>query len=77
MKEVEIKLWELTKEEACKIEEQQVLVYNPIVGFFSLDFNTTKSFIGKNKHAFKELKYFCFFEPRFTCDIASKNKLVN
>lgn len=72
MKEVEIKLFELTKEEACNLGHEQVLIVNPIVEVSFLEWSDDKDFIGRMKHANKILKYYTFKEPKFTCDIASK-----
>lgn len=65
MKEVEIKLFELTKEETCKLDNQQVLVYNTLTGNCLIEWSDQKSFIGKSKHASEYLKYFTFEDPKF------------
>lgn len=60
MKQIDVLLTELTKEETLKVEPQQILIYNKLTGTYSLEYNTDKNYIGKNKYASDKLIYFSF-----------------
>ena len=58
MKEINISLKELTKEEVCKLDENaQVLIYNTLTHKFSLEY-ADKKCIARSKHASEFLVYF-------------------
>jgi len=65
MKEVEIKIFEISKEEACKLDHQQVLVANFLTETSSIEWSDSKNFIARSKHASEYLKYLTFEEPKF------------
>ena len=60
MKEIQITLTELTKEESCKVASQQILIYNRLTGTYTLEWNDSKNYIGKSKFASDKLVYFSF-----------------
>ena len=60
MKEIQITLTELTKEESCKVASQQILIYNKLTGTYTLEWNDSKNYIGKSKFASDKLVYFSF-----------------
>lgn len=57
MKTVSIKFIELTKEEASKLTEGQVLVYNPLTGRVKVEDADDKKFTARNKNAVECLVY--------------------
>ena len=60
MKEINVTLWELTKEEAARLPDgTQVLIYNPITDDYKLE-RIGKRCLARDKHAINELKYFLF-----------------
>lgn len=60
MKEFAVTMTELTKEETTKVKPQQILIYNKLTGTYSLEDNTARNFIGKNKYASDKLVYISF-----------------
>ena len=63
MKQIEISLWELTKEEVIKLPPNvQFLIYNPIMRTYHLEYPGRKC-IANSKHALPPLKYFVFDDP--------------
>lgn len=57
MKPVNITFTELTKEEAAKLTEGQVLVYNPLTGRLKVEDADSKNFTARSKHAIDCLVY--------------------
>ena len=69
MKEIAITMTELTKEETLKVKPQQILIYNKLTGTYSIEDNTARNFIGKNKYASDKLVYLSF------CGESEQNEL--
>lgn len=57
MKTVSIKFIELTKEEAAKLTEGQVFVYNPITGRIKIEEADAKNFSARSKYSIDCLVY--------------------
>lgn len=57
MKQVNITFTELTKEEAAKLTEGQVLIYNPLTGRLKVEDADSKKFIARNVYAADCLVY--------------------
>lgn len=57
MKTVSIKFIELTKEEAAKLKEGQVLVYNPLTGRVKVEEADAKNFSARSKYSIDCLVY--------------------
>lgn len=60
MKEVEITLTELTKEETLKVKPQEILIYNRLTNSYRVERNDARNFIGKSKYTSDKLVYFSF-----------------
>ena len=64
MKEINVSLWEMTKEEAAALPDgEQYLVYNPAFKYYSVETASSvknKQDIAKSKHALPELVYISF-----------------
>ncbi len=64
MKEIEVKMWELTKEEASQLSEvEQMLVFNPLTGNFKVEYGG-KNCLARSKYAYPGLVYLTFNERR-------------
>lgn len=60
MKEIQISLWEMTKEEAaCVPRGNQYLIYNPILRYYRVE-TSGRHDIAKSNSAISSLKYFSF-----------------
>ena len=57
MRTVSIKFIELTKEEASKLTEGQVLVYNPLTGRVKVEEADAKNFSARSKYSIDCLVY--------------------
>lgn len=65
MKEIEITLWEISKQEAQKLKElTPVLEYNTLTNDYSIE-HSTKRAIFNNKYCSEYLKFFTFEKPEF------------
>ena len=63
MKEVNVILFELTKEEAAALPDgTQVLIYNPIMDTYRLE-RMCRSSLARSRYAAKYVKYFVFNKP--------------
>ena len=65
MEEVELLIFKLTKEEACKLDHQQVLIANSLTETSSIEWSDSKNFIARSKYASEYLRYFTFEKPKF------------
>lgn len=64
MKEIEVKMWELTKEEAAQLSEvEQMIVYNPLTYSFKVEYGG-KNCLARSKYAYSGLVYLTFNERR-------------
>ena len=64
MKEIQIALWELTKEEVNRLPDgTTVLIYNSLISDYKLEYSGKKC-ISKSKYASSSLKYFTFEKPK-------------
>lgn len=64
MKEVQVSLWEMTKEEAAALPDgTQYLIYNPIFDYYKVEKSGRQS-IARCKTALPSLKYFSFDGPK-------------
>lgn len=65
-------LIQITKEQALELEEEQILIYNPVTKRYYIE-DTGTRFIAKSKHAIPTLVYF-----RFSNNVKSEeSKLKN
>ena len=65
MKEIEIVLWEVSKEEAKQLKElTSILIYNTLSRDYSIEHANKKS-IFNSKYCSEYLKFFTFEEPMF------------
>lgn len=63
MKEVNVTLFELTKDEAAALPDgAQVLIYNPIMDTYRLE-RMCHSSLARSRFAAKYVKYFVFNKP--------------
>lgn len=63
MKEVNIILYELSKQEAAELHDyEQVLIYNPIMDTYRMECITNSS-LARSRFAADYLKYFVFKKP--------------
>ena len=64
MKQIEISLWEITKEEAKQLPPYtQVLIFNTFTGTYNIEYAGEKRGIVHSKYASEFLRYFSFDKP--------------
>lgn len=65
MKEIEIALWEISKQEAQQLKElTPVLIYNTLSSDYSVEYSNKKA-IFNSKYCSEYLKFFTFEKPEF------------
>lgn len=65
MKEIAISLWEITKEEAQKLEDYtEVLIHDSLTGCNSIEYANKKA-IFNSKYCSHKLIFFTFNKPKF------------